>query len=689
MRALSTILVFLFVYAPFSYQSQAEPLNQAPVARTDSSTTFKNTSRKIYVLNNDTDPDGTIDSTSVTKIFGPKKGIITIHISNGTISYLPFPNACGLDSFSYKVKDNEGLPSNMAWVYIDISCANIAPRAKNDSVEISEDQTIVKYVADNDDLNDGPSEYYSILTPATHGTATITSIGYLTYNPDKYFHGRDTVAYLLCDGATPELCDTAFVFINILEVSTAPIAQNDTASTIKNQPVSVFMFANDEEDEQIDTSSFVLLRLPLSGLVNIDFEQGKIIYSPFMNSCGIDSFSYRFRDDENLLSNIAFIYVDVSCANLYPVSEADYLFTSESLPISVDLSANDLQTDGPSAAYSILTAPEHGSAGLSLTGSLTYTPDPEFIGKDTLRYLLCDNGSPQLCDTGWVYIKVDSMKSIPLANNDTAFVIEKGSVIINILQNDMDMRADLDPATVLITTATIEGTFSYNGDSLLTYTPFANSPGTHVFTYTVENIAGNISNPASVTVNVIADKPLTASELCGNVTGRNRPVVLYVLSETEDVSPDPSSVKVLGSGAEHGTLSAFNPSTGSFTYTPHADYIGNDEFYFSVQDYSGLLTDTARVCIEVEKDKVQVPSAFTPNNDGKNEKWILRGIEQYPDNEVMIYNRTGIEVLHITGYNQHNAWDGAALNRGTYYYIVKINDEGRNHTYTGYLTLLK
>jgi len=55
------------------------------------------------------------------------------------------------------------------------------------------------------------------------------------------------------------------------------------------------------------------------------------------------------------------------------------------------------------------------------------------------------------------------------------------------------------------------------------------------------------------------------------------------------------------------------------------------------------------------------------------------GIENFPDNEVSIFNRWGNEVYKQTSYNNEEGWDGqfqdAPLPDGTYFYIIQI--EGR------------
>ncbi|TZF81068.1 gliding motility-associated C-terminal domain-containing protein [Pedobacter sp. BS3] len=82
-------------------------------------------------------------------------------------------------------------------------------------------------------------------------------------------------------------------------------------------------------------------------------------------------------------------------------------------------------------------------------------------------------------------------------------------------------------------------------------------------------------------------------------------------------------------------------------------------------------------------------NGFSPDGDGKNDTWLIKNIDQYPDNELTIFNRWGDEVFKSKGYSSAKAWDGGNLNSGTYFYVLKATINGELKTYKGFITMIK
>ena len=98
---------------------------------------------------------------------------------------------------------------------------------------------------------------------------------------------------------------------------------------------------------------------------------------------------------------------------------------------------------------------------------------------------------------------------------------------------------------------------------------------------------------------------------------------------------------------------------------------GNYTVY--IRDFIGCENDTTVVLPEVP---LEIPNFFTPNGDNIHDIWQIKGLYQYPDAKVMIFDRYG--KLLVTYFGNENGWDGTyngkPLPSDTYWYQVVFND---------------
>ena len=144
--------------------------------------------------------------------------------------------------------------------------------------------------------------------------------------------------------------------------------------------------------------------------------------------------------------------------------------------------------------------------------------------------------------------------------------------------------------------------------------------------------------------------------------------------------------------------STSTPNLDGSVFSPYQAPTGHYDFQYLYND--GNCNQTANVTIEVNNDCYVAPAcnllvhnSFSPNNDGINEVFFIENIDQincFPTNSVEIYNRWGVLVFKINQYdNLNRVFRGisegrATLNEseklptGTYYYIIKYEDENSN-----------
>lgn len=91
--------------------------------------------------------------------------------------------------------------------------------------------------------------------------------------------------------------------------------------------------------------------------------------------------------------------------------------------------------------------------------------------------------------------------------------------------------------------------------------------------------------------------------------------------------------------------------------------------------------------VAIEGSDLLFPNVITPNGDGKNERFIIGGLEKYPGSGIYIYNRWGGMVYQSKDY--HNDWDGSGLNESTYYYILEVRKPDGIKKYKGWVTIVR
>ena len=91
--------------------------------------------------------------------------------------------------------------------------------------------------------------------------------------------------------------------------------------------------------------------------------------------------------------------------------------------------------------------------------------------------------------------------------------------------------------------------------------------------------------------------------------------------------------------------------------------------------------------IDTKAEVSIVNNILTPNGDGKNDFFVIKGLEKYPNHKLTIFDRGG-RMLYAT-LNYQNNWDGyvngSALAEDTYYYILDLGGEG---TIKGFISIL-
>ncbi len=592
MRATTTLLILIFSFAiSYGQVPSVQQIVVAPLALNDSILLGKNQSRLIDVLFNDSDPDNNIDSNSIQVVGAPQLGIF--QVINKKISYTPSTNVCGQDSIKYRIRDLNNEVSNIATVYITITCFNLPPIAENDSLILDEDSRDSINVFDNDSFEDGPEIIITIAEQAKNGVASIGSAFVIHYEPNPNFFGLDSILYSFCDAdQSDELCDSAYIYIRVRPINDPPIAINET--------INVYQ--------------------------------------------GISS--------------------------------------------NFNLNANDSDIDGPEKIYTIIINPSNGLSNLSSSGIISYTSNNTFIGRDSLFYSYCDNGNPNLCDSAYLFINVQEVFKLPIAINDT-LVVKRNSTNnrINILKNDSSFYG-LNSDSIVFLNSALNGNFSYD-DSTITYTPNNNFIGEEIIQYRFKNTIDSSSNIASILIRVNTQARVPDQCPIINISGQSNTIFVQSNSIPGNKEIDDNFI-LINRAPLHGTLGFYNPINQSIAYISDQNYTGLDSFTYVLRDIDGLQTESIKVCIQVESDiNVQPINVLSPNGDGINDRFEIADIDNYPDNELIIFDRNANELFRTKNYSSSKFWVPDNVLNGTYFYILTIRLNNTEKKFKGYFTIYK
>ncbi|WP_053422669.1 Ig-like domain-containing protein [Rheinheimera sp. KL1] len=185
--------------------------------------------------------------------------------------------------------------------------------------------------------------------------------------------------------------------------------------------------------------------------------------------------------------------------NNLPVAVADEASVRVDTSVDINVLANDSDVDGDALTVNQAIS-SFGTVTILPDQQLSYTPNPDFVGVDTVIYSITDGKG----GTASSEVVVDVFSNnAPVAVNDTASTDDRSPLLIAVLANDTD--ADGDVLTVTAASAQ-EGTVSIEADQRLRYTPKAGFNGVDTISYTVTDSSGDsATGSVSVTVRAYQD----------------------------------------------------------------------------------------------------------------------------------------------------------------------------------------
>ncbi len=310
---------------------------------------------------------------------------------NGAYSYLIFSNDHDITN-----PTAESVFSNIKISEVPV---NQPPVANPMTLSTNEDQPKT-FSLNAMDPDDDPLSYV-LLSGPSHGTLSGTGAN-RTYQPTAHYYGSDSFTYKVNDGQDDS--NVATVQITIVSVNDAPVALNGTHTTSEDTPLAVTLQATDFEG---DALTYSVVGNPGQGVLT--GTPPNLTYHPNSDFHGSDLFLFK-ANDGTADSNVATISLTIQSINDAPIAQNVNVSTDEDTSVAFLLNGTD--PDGDPLTYNVLAGPSNGT--LSGTGSnLTYTPNPNFNGSDSITYHTHDGTVNS--NSALVTISVRSVNDAPLA----------------------------------------------------------------------------------------------------------------------------------------------------------------------------------------------------------------------------------------------------------------------------------
>ena len=391
-------------------------------------------------------------------------------------------------------------------------------------------------------------------------------------------------------------------------VDEAPVAVADVASVDNLGTVLIDVAANDTDELEVDGSTIVIVTGPGSGTATVTAGQVTYEHTGVETEAFEDSFTYTISDTAGQVSDEAVVTVAVAEAVVedeVPVAVADVASVENLGTVLIDVAANDtdeLEVDGSTIV--IVTGPESGTAAVT-AGQVAYehTGVETEAFEDSFTYTISD-AAGQVSDEALVTVTVVEavvVDEAPVAVADVASVENQGTVVIDVAANDTD-ELEVDGSTIVIVTGPGSGTATVIGGQVTyEHTGAETEAFDDNFTYTISDVAGQVSEEAVVTVTVasaelIDEAPVTVDDDESIEYGES--VNIAVLeNDTDDSAIDITTVEI----ATEPTfgVAIVNEINGAITYEHDGSNDLLDNFSYTVRDDAGQISQVATVTVTV------------------------------------------------------------------------------------------
>jgi hypothetical protein len=375
----------------------------------------------------------------------------------------------------------------------------------------------------------------------------------------------------------------ATVSVTITPATTPPTAVADAFSVARSGSTAVNLANNDTAGTSpINRNSIVISTQPTNGSVTVNTD-GNVTYLHNGSNTTTDSFAYTIKDTNGLVSAAATVSVTITPATTPPTAVADAFSVAKSGSTTVNLANNDTAGTSPINRNSIVisTQPTNGSVTVNTDGNVTYLHNGSNTTSDSFAYTIKDtNGLVSGAATVSVTITPVTNQA-PVAVNDSASVVEGGSVNVAVLSNDTDVEGNIDVTSVVIVTQPANGTVGVNTQTgVVNYVHNGGLSTSDSFTYTFRDSQGAVSNTATVSISILK-RPVANNDALTVQRGDDGTVNVIANDTAPSGTVTPASVTIV-TQPTRGTVTALG--NGQISYQHDGTATTTDQFTYTITD---------------------------------------------------------------------------------------------------------
>ena len=719
-------------------------VNSSPIKLQTTDDTFSHTTTTQTIvlgniLTNDSYNTQSVTTASVT-ISTTTTSTNSLYIATATGEvFLPAHTPAGTYTLTYSLctKTPPYNCSEVATVTVIVNPSLIKLQTTDDTFSHTTiTQTIVLgNILTNDSYN---SQSVTTESVTISTTTALTNTPYIEIATGEVFlpaytpAGTYTLTYTLCAKTVPYNCSRVATVTVI--VSPSPINLQTTDDTFSHTTTTqTIVLGNILTNDSYNSQSITMASVTIStttALTNSPYiatSTGEV-FLPAHTPAGTYTLTYSLcaKTAPYNCSEVATVTIIVSLP-LVIARDDTYTVTIGTTTITESIYSNDsIGEQTPNA--SLVNFQSIGGSkdsdnfyilSVNLAGNVLI-PQGTPTGTYTLQYRICDVKDSHNCATATITVVVTEIPTPLIIARDDTYTVTIGTTTITESIYSNDSIGEQTPNASLVNFQVIGGSKDSDNFYVLSVNLAGNvliPQGTPIGTYTLEYRICDIHHQSNCDMAIvkvsITSPPVPPSSLVvtpDEFTYTGNSIVGNILAnDTIDDNPIELPNDDVNIEAEEPTDTApyIETSTGNVivpTHTPAGTYTLNYEL--CIENLTICDATTVEVIVPAnstppappkpQEDETATPTnvlipynAISLNDDNKNDYFHIEGIEKYPDNMVHIYNKEGLKVFEVTGYdNKNQSFKGFTegevavkksleLPVGTYFYFIEYTDE--NH----------